>query len=294
MKKCWLCNRTVIITGASGGIGRELTKQLILDYGCKVIGIGRNEQKMLNLIADLGEHKHLFDYHLFDISLEENWIRFSSQLQADGIIPDILINNAGVLPNFCRFIPQSSNGNIQHDLVKTMDINYLSSVYSISELLPMLSQSNTPAIINIASSAALASLPGTAAYSASKAALKSFTESLIVEQHGKIYVGLICPGFSKTDIFRQQHHSSSNKAIDFISMPADKMARKIISSMRRKRSKSVIGIDAKLMDISYRLFGVKALRLFGGIMKASKIELFNDIFNDDINYLTTTTTKDGR
>lgn len=283
MKKCWLCNRTVIITGASGGIGRELTKQLILDYGCNVIGIGRNEQKMLDILADLGEHKHLFNYYLFDISLEENWLDFSSKLKADNIKPDILINNAGVLPNFCKFTPQFSNENIKYDLIKTMQINYLSSVYSISELFPLLNQSVTPAIINISSSAALAALPGTAAYSASKAALKSFSESLIVEQSGKIYVGLICPGFSKTDIFRQQHHSCNNKAIDFISMPADKMAHKIIASMCRKKAKSVIGIDAKLMDLCYRIFGINALKMFGCIMKASKIELFDDIFNTDIN-----------
>lgn len=65
-------------------------------------------------------------------------------------------------------------------------------------------KSSDPGIINIDSSAALMSLAGTSIYSASKAALKGFTEAVRNEFRGKVFVGLVCPGFTKTDIFREQ------------------------------------------------------------------------------------------
>ena len=53
--KNWLKDQYVILSGASSGIGKELTKILIFKYGANVIGIGRNEQKMLALQTELGE-----------------------------------------------------------------------------------------------------------------------------------------------------------------------------------------------------------------------------------------------
>ena len=96
----WLHNETVILTGASSGIGRELCKILILQYGAKVIGIGRNEQKMQTLVAELGESAGAFTYRLFDVGEREAWKRFASDLQAQNVAPILLINNAGAFPAF--------------------------------------------------------------------------------------------------------------------------------------------------------------------------------------------------
>ena len=65
MKKNYLFNKTVVITGASGGLGFAIAKILIEKYNCKIIGIARNEEKMLNSIQTLGEKKCNFSYHLF-------------------------------------------------------------------------------------------------------------------------------------------------------------------------------------------------------------------------------------
>ena len=76
----------------------------------------------------------------------------------------------------------------------------------------IIEKSSTPAIINVASSAGLCALPGTAIYSASKAGIKNFTESLMCEKD--YYIGLVCPGFTKTNIFRQQ----TKKPITFLAI----------------------------------------------------------------------------
>lgn len=61
--------------------------------------------------------------------------------------------------------------------------------------------------MNVSSAAALASIVGTSGYSASKSALKAYTEILAEELRGKAYVGLVMPGFARTDIMRSQNTS---------------------------------------------------------------------------------------
>ena len=68
MSNCWLHGKTVVVTGASGGMGAGIAATLIKKHGCTVIGIARNEQKMLNVISELGEENaKRFSYRLFDV-----------------------------------------------------------------------------------------------------------------------------------------------------------------------------------------------------------------------------------
>ena len=196
----WLNGKTCIVTGASGGMGAGIAAALIKKHGCNVIGIARNEFKMQRFIEELGpSYAEQFSYKLFDVSKRENWEEFAAELEENGTQIDVLINNAGILPKFKRFDRYDID-----EIENAMNINFYSCVYSIKALLPMLLESENGAVINIDSSAALMSLAGTSVYSASKAAVKGFTESLREEFRGKLYVGLVCPGFTKTDIFRNQ------------------------------------------------------------------------------------------
>ena len=69
MADCWLKGKTVVVTGASGGMGAGIAATLIKNHGCTVIGIARNEAKMLKFIDELGpQYKDKFSYKLFDVS----------------------------------------------------------------------------------------------------------------------------------------------------------------------------------------------------------------------------------
>ena len=103
MKKSWLNNKTVVISGASGGLGFSVAKSLIEKFGCKVIGIARNENKILASIETLGKNKDKFSYRLFDVSKKENWIDFYNYLCESSIKIDLLINNAGFMLTFKKF-----------------------------------------------------------------------------------------------------------------------------------------------------------------------------------------------
>ena len=275
MKKCWLNNKTVIVTGASSGIGRGITVKLIKEYNCTVLGVARSEEKMKSLVAELGEYGERLSYRLFDVSKRDNWKSYAEYLNENGIKPDILINNAGILPEFKSFERFSAE-----EFENTIGVNFYGAVYSIKELLPIILESSTPAIINIDSSAALMPLAGTCAYSASKAALKAFTEAVREELRGRCYVGVICPGFTKTDIFRSQNltEKREEKIIRAVSTSLDYAVRRIIKSIRKRRELTVIGADAQFMKIFGRLMPVKGGKAVSAILKKSGFKLFDGVF----------------
>lgn len=276
MGQCWIDNKTVIITGASAGIGKGVTEALIKKHNCKVIGIARSKEKTEKFVEELGEYAKNFSYKLFDVSVKENWTEFAEYLKENDIQPDVLINNAGILPKFNK----TQNYSIE-EIESVMNINFYSAVYSINALLPMILKSSTPAVINVASSAALMSLAGTSTYSASKGALKSFTESLREELRGKCYVTVICPGFTKTDIFRNQENTGKGeKMINAISTDCDRMVNMIVNGIENKKELMVFGFDAQFMKIFGRITPVTGGRLFSAVMKASKLPLFDNVFKD--------------
>lgn len=275
MTKCWFDYKTVIISGASSGIGKGIAERLIKEHGCNVIGIARNEDRLMRFKEELGECGHKFSYYTFDVSLENKWQEFADTLKKEGIKPDILINNAGILPKFDRFMHYTIE-----EIKKAMEINFFSCVYSMNALMPVILESDAAAIINVASSAALCSLAGTSVYSASKAALKGFTEAVREEHRGECYIGLICPGFTKTDIFRNQSKSSdrAQKAMDLISTDCDKMVDSIIRGIWHKKDKMVFGMDAHFMDKGYKVFGTKCSLISSKVMKISGLDMFKSIF----------------
>ena len=275
MKNCWLNNKTVIVTGASSGIGRGITVKLIKEYNCTVLGVARSEEKMKSLVAELGEYGERLSYRLFDVSKRDNWKSYAEYLNENGIKPDILINNAGILPEFKSFERFSAE-----EFENTIGVNFYGAVYSIKELLPIILESSTPAIINIDSSAALMPLAGTCAYSASKAALKAFTEAVREELRGRCYVGVICPGFTNTDIFRSQNltEKREEKIIRAVSTSLDYAVKRIIKSIRKRRELTVIGADAQFMKIFGRLMPVKGGKAVSAILKKSGFKLFDGVF----------------
>lgn len=276
MKKCWYDNKIVILTGASSGIGKDIARRLINDHGCKVIGIARNEERLMSFKESLGDKGDCFSYYTFDVSVKENWEDFTEKIKESALKPDILINNAGILPRFDRFLNYSIE-----EIDKAMHINFYSCLYSMNCLMPVILQSDSAAIINIASSAALCSLAGTSIYSASKAALKSLTDAVREEYRNKCYIGLVCPGFTKTNIFSNQGanvSSKAQKAMDFISTDSVKMCELILKGIKNKKEDMVFGADAHLMSVGNKVAGTLCSRVSSIVMKASGLDLFKKIF----------------
>lgn len=276
----WLKNEWVVLSGASDGIGRALCKILIQKYGAKVLGIGRSEEKMLSLQRELGADGSRFIYRLFDVGVKENWENLKADMAENGVAPILLINNAGMFPRFCK-----TSATPSQTVEEVMRVNYFSVVYAVEVLSPVLvgthrangSVRDLPAIVNVLSSAALCTVVGSGSYTASKAALKGYLETLQLEEKGKKFVGLIYPGTTATGLFRSDE-KTENSALGFIAMPADKMAKKIAKKILRKRYRAVVGWDAKLMNFVAKVAPVRGLFLIRWVMKISKSKVFSEVF----------------
>jgi short-subunit dehydrogenase len=270
----WLKNKYVVLSGASGGIGRELCKILIETYGANVIGIGRNQDKMLSLKTELGDNADKFSYYLFDVAQKENWVPLREDLKTKNLAIALLINNAGMFPIF-----QKTENTSPDTIQRIMETNFLSVTYAIENLSPVLKgdEKHKPDIVNVCSSAALCTIAGTSAYSASKAALKAYTEALQLETKDK-YIGIVYPGTTATDLFRNDEHTK-NSALDIIAMPAQKMAKKIARKILKKRKRAVVGWDAKLMNLIAKFMPVKGTALIAWVMKISKSKVFEEVFD---------------
>ena len=276
MKKCWFDGKTVIIKGASGGLGKDIAEKLIKYHRCTVIGIARNESKLEEFKKSLGVREGKFTYYPFDVSVKENWDNFAEKLRDNNIRPDILINNAGILPKFDRSLNYTAD-----EIDKAMHINFYSCVYSMRALMPVILGSDSAGIINIASSAALCSLAGTSVYSASKAALKSYTDAVREEHRKECYVGLVCPGFTKTNIFCNQNtdiEGAAEKVINLISTDCGKMSDNILKGIARKREDMVFGMDAHFMSVGNKLLSTNCSRISSSVMRISGVELFRKVF----------------
>ncbi|MBO5224326.1 MAG: SDR family NAD(P)-dependent oxidoreductase [Clostridia bacterium] len=258
-----LRNKTVIISGANGGIGRALVLLLTEKYNCKIFGIGRNREKMQSLIDALGEKSEQFTPIYMDIT--------SSDYSPLNVIDnaDMLINNAGFMPPFS---PTAQNNT--EDFERVMKCNFFAQISLTKHLLPKLKKSEKGAVVFISSSDALCPISGTASYGASKAALKAYGETLSQEECG-LYVATVMPGFTKTELFSDI--SIDSGLIAKLASTPEKTAKHIVKGLKKAKPRIITGADAHWMNFLYKIMPVKGPRLIRKILKKSGLDAFKDI-----------------
>lgn len=267
----WLKNQWVVLSGASSGIGRCLAKILINKYGALVYGIGRSEEKMLSFQKELGEKADHFSYALFDVGEKSGWQVFVERLKAENIRPVLTINNAGVFPSFGLLEDLGSE-----TVERVARTNFLSAVYSAETMLPYMQGGG---MVNVCSSSALCPVVGTAAYSASKSALKGFTEALSLEYRGLAFLGILFPGATNTELFRDDEQTKDSILQKFAISP-ERMAKKLARKIYKKRRRSVVGADAKCMAFLTWLMPVKGPALISWVMKHSGSKVFKNVLRE--------------
>ena len=276
MRKNRLYGKTVIITGASGGIGFNVAKILIEKYDCKVLGIARNEEKLLSVRNSLNEKAENFSCFPFDVTDRAKWTEFKEYLEKNEIFPDMLINNAGFMLPFAKFEKYS-----EEEIDEIIKTDFLSVVVATKTLLPLIKKSDSPAIINVSSAAGLCPVVGESMYCAVKYAVRGFTETLIQDYKKQIYVAGVYPGFIKTNILhRMSVVDKENKLIQKLMMPVEKAAKKIVKGISKKKKRIVMGADGRSMSFSCRIMPAATPSLVTAVLRKSKLELFGEVFND--------------
>lgn len=180
----------VVITGASSGLGLALARHY-LERGAIVAACARREELLQSLAAEFSDQVICYALDVRDAAAVR---AAADDFMARVGAPDIVIANAGVsIGTLTRYA--EDNDVFQH----VMDINVLGAVKTFQPFVESMCAAGRGRLVGIASVAGFRGLSGSGAYSASKAALISYLESLRVELHGSgVKVVTVCPGYIRT------------------------------------------------------------------------------------------------
>ena len=257
--------KVFVVTGAGGGVGRELTLAL-LDQGARVAAVDFREESLAKLREITGPQVETF---LIDIT-DKNAVMSLPQLIINRMgRVDGLINNAGIIQPFIKV-----NLLTIDDAIHVMSVNFSGSLYMMKAFLPHLLDRPEGHIVNISSMGAYVPVPGQSLYGASKAALAQSTDGLRSELRGtKVRVTLVFPGAMSTDIAKNSGvvmaaSSTSTAASKIPTTDPSVAAQMIIEAIQRERERVFIGSDARLMHLLVRISPRLAARVIYRKMQA--------------------------
>ena len=186
-------SNTVLITGASRGLGANFSKVLAAD-GFKILGVGRNKKNLETVISNLPNQNLGHSYIEVDVTNEQEVHEKIGSLDIYG-----LVNNAGIAST--KLLHQETKSNLS----KIFETNLLGSINVSNAIIPTMINNKNGKIINIASTLGYRPLSYVGAYSATKSALIQVTKSQSIElARFNICVNALAPGYILTDINREQ------------------------------------------------------------------------------------------
>lgn len=241
-----------LITGASGGIGEAIARQLAARH-TDLILVARTEARLQALAAEL-RAQHGVRIHVIaqDLSAPGATDALWNQVQADGLHTDLLINNAG-FADYGEFHTLSRDRQLEMIQVNVTVLTDLTHRF-----LPGMVQRGHGRVLNIASTAAFMPGPLMAVYYATKAYVLSFSEALNEELRGSgVHVTAACPGPVATGFQAAAQMEGSR----LIATPAgqralmtpDAVAAEAVGAMLRGQSVRVIGLTNRVQAFLPRL-----------------------------------------
>ncbi|ARD44179.1 SDR family NAD(P)-dependent oxidoreductase [Colwellia sp. PAMC 21821] len=180
-------NKTVIITGASAGVGAA-TARTFAHLGANLVLVARGQAALDIITEELASLTSVINIamDINDATANENLLIKAAQTFGS---VDVLVNNAGFHQR------GEVERNQANDLAKMVDVNLRAPIQLSCLMLPYLRKAGGGAIVNVGSLAGRTPLQGAATYAATKAGLRAFTYSLADELQGTgIYVGVVSPG----------------------------------------------------------------------------------------------------
>jgi uncharacterized protein len=239
-------HHTVLITGASGGIGYELAKLFARDHHNLVL-VARSADKLAQVATELQAHGVTVKTIALDLAELPAPKFLFNQLQREGIAIDILINNAGfgALGDFVQMPEEEIQGQI--------DLNITALTTLTRLFLPAMVQRRSGRIMNVASTAGFQPGPLMAVYYATKAYVISFSEAIANElRHSGVTVTCFCPGATNTGFAKRAGNDQSRVFKKFGAMSAEKVALDGYRAVMEGRTLAISGMQNWLVAESTR------------------------------------------
>ena len=265
--------KVAVITGAGSGMGRYLAILLARD-GADVCVCDINGETLNETMAMLRKYNVSVSSHLLDVSDKESIEALPQKVIDEHGKVDLVFNNAGV-----------GSGSYFQDMNRdnwdwVMGINFEGVVNSTRAFIPHMINNSEAAIVNTSSIFGMVTIPGQSVYHATKFAVRGFTESLALEMkqtNPNLQIHCVHPGhigtniatsarisdedFDKTQarmsIFNRNPPKTKQEMGELFKeggMHPSKAAKIILDGVKKNNSRIFVGLDAKLLDLSQRLF----------------------------------------
>lgn len=262
-------NKTIVVTGAGAGMGRQLCLQL-LKKGANIAGVDLNADALAGTQKEASVGESRFKPFVLNIAEHSKVLQLPEQVvlhfgQVDGII-----NNAGIIQPFVNV------ADLGYPVIeRLMNVNFYGTVYMTKAFLPYLLERPEAHIVNVSSMGGFMPFPKQTVYGASKAAVKIFTEGLYAElKDTSVHVTVVHPGAVATKItensgLRNSVNADSTAANSPMVLTPSKAAAIIIKGMEKNKFRVKVGKDAKVLDLLYRLNPKFATGFISKMMKKS-------------------------
>ena len=285
-----LHKKLVVITGAASGIGEALA-HACAEAGADLLLADIDKQRLNSLAAALigqfkkaGTNQRVLTQSC-DVASEADVQTLAATAVQEFGGADVLFNNAGV-----ALVAPVLSGKLA-DAHWLMDINFWGVVHGCRAFAPQMHARPDAVIVNISSIFAMLSLPTQSFYNASKAAVRAFSDSLREElrvcrkdETGSKYgIHVLCvhPGGIRTRLVEQArlgnitamaaNAESLNKQFKRIARTSPEQAAiAIINAVNKRKTRLLIGADARVCDFLYRLFPSRASAWFAGMLRRQR------------------------
>jgi short-subunit dehydrogenase len=230
--------RRVLLTGATGGIGRVMAQRL-LEEGAHVLLVARDQGALGSLVQSIafaGDRVHAHVADLTQHSARTALCDFARQWHG-GI--DVLINNAGANP-FSMYEDLTAE-----QIDQCLAVNLQAPMHLCRDLLPWLKARESAAIVNVGSVFGSIGLPGYVAYSATKFAMRGFSEALRRElADSRVMVKHLAPRATRTAM-NSSAVEEMNSLLQVAMDPPQRVARELIALLKGRRNSAVVGWPEK-------------------------------------------------
>lgn len=260
-----LSGRTAVLTGAGSGIGRA-TAVALASRGCHLALADIHAERLAETARLVAREGLRVSVHRLDVSDRAQVMAFPAQVLQHHVGVDLLFNVAGV--GLGGTYEQVSDD----DVAWVMDVNFWGTVWMTRAFLPALRACDAAQIVNVSSVFGMVAPAGNVAYSASKFAVRGFSEALRWElEDTHIGVTVVHPGGVATNIAndarvpdgvdqgeRQRKLEFSNKRLR---MPPSKAGEIIVRGVEARKLRVLVGWDAVALSILTRLMPVRYWRV---------------------------------